>query len=325
MQQVKIQVSPRQMSKLRDGQKVRIKKPKMAGEGINLIVSPDNYSIITRSFTRNKGGEIVLSPQEILMNKEQAHTMQGQGIFGNKFDAKAKEVLGEKGKKKVYRYAREVLNPLAKASITAGLVTGATMASTANPALAPYLATAVPAASYFAYDYLDNPRDYQSNSGKQKSREAKSLAKQYLEQQALDKLNAQLGTNMGNLSKAGIQKALEDKATQQLTQASIQAQQSLLERLYSGIENLDTLSPEEKQLLKGTSYEYMSGNGLYAGASGRGLYPMNGNGITARRGGSIIGNNGGFVKQQPQALQSQPLSTNFQFRYTLPVALQKMI
>jgi hypothetical protein len=321
MERVNIQVSPRQMSKLRDGQKVRIKKPKMAGEGISLIVSPDNYSIITRSFTRNKGGEIVLSPQEILMNKEQAPSMQGQGIFGSKFDAKAKEVFGEKGKKKVYRYAREVLNPLAKASITAGLVAGATSASVANPALAPYLATAVPAASYFAYDYLDNPRDYQSSSGKQK-------AKQYLEQQSLDKLNSELGTNMGYLSKAGMKQALEDKAKQQLTQASIQAQQSLLiSRLNSGLENVRTLSPEEKQLLKGTQYEYMiggglypmNGNGLYAGSAGRGLT------ASSRRGGAIIGNNGGFVRGQPQALQSQPSSTNFQFRYTLPVALQQMI
>jgi len=100
MEQDRFQISPKQMSKIRNGHKVRIKKPKIEGEGINLIVSPENFILITKSFTRNKGSEIVLSPQEILANKEQAQAMEGQGIFGRKIDVKAKEVLGEKRKKR---------------------------------------------------------------------------------------------------------------------------------------------------------------------------------------------------------------------------------
>jgi len=186
------------------------------------------------------------------------------------------------------------------------------------------LAAGTPAVNYLAYDYIDRPSSYQSNAGGPKAKEAKTLAGQYLEQQALNKLNAQLGTNMGNLSRAGLEQAVQDKVSQKLNATAIQAQQALLERLYAGIENIDTLSPEEKELLKGTSFQYLSGKGLHP--FGAGLHPF-GSGLYAssKRGGAIVGNNGGFVQHRPQALQSQPNSANFQFRYTLPVALQKMI
>ena len=317
MEQIKIQISPKQMSKLRNGHKVRIKKPSMAGSGVSLMVSPENYSLVNRAFTRNKGSEIILSPQEILANREQASSMEGQGIFGKRFDEKAEEVLGKPMKKKVYQYAKDVLNPLAKAGITAGLVAGSTALGATNPALVPYLASAVPVASYLAYDYLDNPSSYQSNAGGPRAKKAKTLAGQYAEQQALSQLNAQLGTNMGNLSRASLEQAVQDKASQQITKTALQAQRELLYKLNAGIENINTLSPEEKKLLKGTSLEYMVGSGLYAG---KGLYAG-----SSRQGGAIVGTNGGFVKQRPQALQSQSQSQNFQFRYTLPVAIQQLV
>ena len=312
---------------MRNGHKVRIKKPSMEGSGVSLIVNPENFSIITRAFTKNKGSEIILSPQEILANKEQAPAMEGQGIFGKKFDKGVEKALGKRGKKRAYEYAREVLNPLAKGAITACLTAGASTLALAQPELIPFIAPTIPALSYMAFDYLDKPSAYQSNAGGPR-------AKKYLNQQALNELNAQLGTNMGNLSKAGLEQAIQNKVSQQLTASSIQLQQQLLERLASGMENIASLSADEKMLLRGTPYESMLGNGLYA-TSGNGLYAMSGNGLYAtsgnglyasnKRGGSIIGNNGGFVKRQPQALQSQPNSANFQFRYTLPVNLQKMM
>lgn len=317
MEQVRVQISPKQMSKLRNGHKVRIKKPSMEGGGICLMVSPENYSLVNKAFTRNKGSEIVLSPQEILANR----TMEGEGIFGKKFDVKAEEVLGKPMKKKVYQYAKDVLNPLAKATITAGLTAGAASLGATNPALVPYLASAVPVASYLAYDYLDNPSSYQSNAGGPRAKKAKTLAGQYAEQQALSQLNAQLGTNMGNLSRASLEQAVQDKASQQLTKSALQAQQALLSRISQGYETGSSLSPQEKALLKGTPYEYMIGSGLYAG---KGLYAGS-SGSSTRTGGAIVGTNGGFVKKMPQALQSQPLSQNFQFRYTLPVAIQQLV
>jgi len=82
---VQISASPKQLSKLRRGHPVRI-KPAMNGEGFNLIVHPSRYDTITRTFSRGKGMEIALAPEEILANQQAAPTMEGSGIFGRKFD-----------------------------------------------------------------------------------------------------------------------------------------------------------------------------------------------------------------------------------------------
>lgn len=305
MEKVQIQISPKQQSKLRNGHKVRIKKPKMEGGGMNLIVNPMNYSILNKAFTRNKGAEIVLSPEEILANKEQAPAMEGKGIFGTKFDAGVEKALGKKGKKRVYGFAKDVLNPIAKTALYAGIASGATALSAAQPELIPLIVPAAAGTADFLGDYLDKPSDFQSRPDRKKS-----LAKKYLEQQALNQANAQLGTNMGYMTQAGIGQAIQDKASQSLNASAVRAQQELINRLNIGLENSSTLSPEEKQLLKGTQYSYMVGNGLYVGAT---------------RGRGIVGLNGGMVHTSPQALQSQPMSANFQFRYTMPVPLQSLI
>jgi len=329
MESIRIQVSPKQMSKLRNGKKVRVKKPEIEGGGINLLVEPSNYSMMTKTFSRNKGMELALSPSEIMANKEQAPSMQGQGIFGSKFDKKVEETIGKKGKKKVYGFARDVLNPLAKTALYAGIASGATTLSALQPELIPLILPAAAGTADFLGDYLDKPSDFYSRPDKKKS-----LAKKYLEQQALNQINAQLGTNMGYMTQAGIGKAIQDKTSQSLNASSIQAQRMLIDRINSGIENVSTLSAEEKELLKGTQYEFlikgsglypMSGSGLYP-VSGSGLYPVSGNGLyLGRQGGAIVGRNGGFVDKIPQAIQSQPLSTNYQFRYTLPVMIQQMV
>lgn len=318
MEQVKIQISPKQQSKLRNGHKVRIKKPRMEGEGMNLIVNPMNLSLITRAFTRNKGTEIVLSPEEILANKEQAPMMEGTGIFGSKFDRKVEETIGKKGKKKVYGFAKDVLNPIAKTALYAGIASGATALSALQPELVPLIVPAAAGTADFLGDYLDKPSDFYSRPDRKKS-----LAKKYLEQQALNQMNAQLGTNMGYMSQAGIGKAVQDKMSQQLNTSIIQAQKELINRISQGYETQSSLSPEEKQLLRGTPYEYMIGSGLYP-VSGSGMYA--GKGLyLGRQGGAIMGLNGGMVHTTPQALQSQPMSANFQFRYTMPVALQSVV
>jgi hypothetical protein len=314
MEQVKIQISPKQQSKLRNGHKVRIKKPRMEGEGMNLIVNPMNFSLITRAFTRNKGTEIVLSPEEILANKEQAPMMEGTGIFGSKFDRKVEETIGKKGKKKVYGFAKDVLNPIAKTALYAGIASGATALSALQPELVPLIVPAAAGTADFLGDYLDKPSDFYSRPDRKKS-----LAKKYLEQQALNQMNAQLGTNMGYMTQAGIGQAVQDKMSQQLNASGIRAREELMNRLSMGMESISTLSPEEKQLLRGTPYEKMIGSGLYPMSAGRGLY------LGRQGSGAIMGLNGGMVHTTPQALQSQPMSANFQFRYTMPVALQSVV
>lgn len=80
VQIVEVSASPKQISRLRNGHKVRVKRA-MAGEGICLVVSPINYDQITRTFSRNKGLEISLSPEELKSNQMAAPDMEGKGIF----------------------------------------------------------------------------------------------------------------------------------------------------------------------------------------------------------------------------------------------------
>lgn len=66
MHLISFSASPKQLSKLRNGHKVRIKK----GTGFNLVVNPQNYHLVTRAFTKNKGVDVSLSPEEIQHNSE---------------------------------------------------------------------------------------------------------------------------------------------------------------------------------------------------------------------------------------------------------------
>lgn len=84
MHLISFDASPRQLSKLRNGHKVRIKK----GTGFNLVVHPENYKLVSRSFVKNKGVELKLSPEELDVNKtlspeqheELGASMEGNGI-----------------------------------------------------------------------------------------------------------------------------------------------------------------------------------------------------------------------------------------------------
>lgn len=303
METVKIQVSPAQLTKLRKGQRVRIRKA-IEGGGIGLLVDPLNYSSITRAFSRNKGAELSLSPSEISANEQ---SIDGAGIFGKKFDKTVERGLGKAGKKSLYRYSRSVLNPVAKAAILGSLATGGVALGAIQPELIPFIPAGIGAVSYMASDYLDNPREYQQS----KSKSTKKMAKEYLQREALKKLNEETGINASALSRAGVQKAVENRISQELTQASVKAQNDLIAKLRAGIETATTLSPEEKQLLVGTQYDYMIGSGLYP-VSGNGLY-------LGRQGGGIVGLNGGFVAKNHQALQSNASDANNHFRTHLRI------
>jgi hypothetical protein len=302
---VAISVSSKQLSKLRNGHKVRVKKP-MEGEGICLVVSPENYSIIDRTFSKGKGGEIALGADELMANRnlspedhqKMASAMgmvSGSGIFGKKFDRAVGKLIGKNARREIYKRAEEY-KPLIKGGITTGLTAGAASLGAMNPALIPYLPMAVGGLSSLAYDYLDRPSYYQGDT-------VKKNAKRYANDKALEMLNEELGTNMGNMSRAGVESALANK---------LQAQQA--EETY----RRDVL-----------------GYGLYAGGSGSGLYAGGGLGLglglgmcggrvrpMSRTGGNV-GLNAGMVNKMPPALQSQPYGANFQFQHTLPPSYQK--
>lgn len=292
---VRMHVSPKQLSRLRNGHKVRVKPP-MEGKGVDVVVNPSNYSIVTKTFSRNKGAEIVLSPQELLANQEASAKMEGQGIFGKRFDRAVGRLIGKKARKGIYDIARDYL-PLAQAGLTAGLASAGTALGVAQPELIPFIAPGVAGLSALGSDYLANPSAYQSNAGGSKAKLASSIAGRMLQDKALGKLNAELGTNMGSLDRASIAQAVSNKALAELNAKAI-------------AEKSAGLSAYERAL--------MEGSGLYAGASGRGL------GLGLKRGAGVVGINGGFVHYEPQALRSQPYSANFQFQHTLPPAFAKL-
>lgn len=299
-----IDASPKQLSKLRNGHAVRIKK----GTGFNLIVHPETYNLVSRAFAKSKGMEIALSPEELEMNramspeqhlayKKANPDIAGQGIFGPKFD----RMLSKAGLKKLaYKFGDEV-KPLAKAGILAGLTSGATALGASNPALIPYLPMGVAGITNVAYDYLDNPDKYHGKSGVRQARKARTLAGQVAQSKLNQALNEELGTNYDYMGRAGLEQAAAAQASAMLNKDSI-----------------------------GTRLEQPP-NPFFGYGLGVGLGAGLGTGFGARmRGGrvrpmdSIMGRgNMQVANYMNPALESQPLGANFQFQHFLPPAYQK--
>lgn len=291
---VTIDASQKQLSKLRNGHPVRIKK----GTGFNVIVHPQNYHLTSRAFAKNKGIEIRLSPEEIEMNKgvspeqhvnlkEANPEIAGEGIFGKKFD----RMLHKAGvKKAVYRMA-EKFKPLAKAGIVSGLTAGATALGSVQPELIPFLPAGVIGLSGLATDYIDNPDKYLQGKSGIKGPNIKNFAGQVIQSKLDEKLNDELGRNYGYMGRAGIENALAQSASAELNKGSISQR-------YSAPPDFSNMG--------------MLGGGLYAG---RGIKTHD-RSIMGR--GNV--SNSGYV---PPALISQPLSANFQFRHFMPVQYQQ--
>jgi len=313
---VHIKASPKQLSKLRNGHKVRV-SPVIEGEGFNLIVQPSNYDIISRSFVKSKGVNIQLSPEEILANKgvspeqhreikKQNDDMSGKGIFGNKFDDFVERNLGKKEKDKLYHTA-DKLKPGLKMAINKASeyapqlgaeALSALAVASGNPELVPIVAPLGYKAgqyvgskgAYYANDYLDNPRKYQhpqSNAGGPRNKIAPStLAGQASQNELLNEMNKELGTNVGVLQQAGLANAQAHMNRARMNRDAVDSRASQIEQ-------------EHRDLF--------------------------GQGLGRRERGSV-GRGSRFVSHQthlPPALMSQPFSANFQFQHTLPPAFQK--
>jgi hypothetical protein len=98
--------SPRQVSKLRNGHAVRIKK----GTGFNLVVHPENYNIVSRAFAKDKGVQLKLTPEELETNynlSPEQHEELGMIEGGNIFK-KIKKAFNSKAAKKVGRVLKPV-------------------------------------------------------------------------------------------------------------------------------------------------------------------------------------------------------------------------
>jgi hypothetical protein len=180
METVDIQVSPAQRSKLRNGKRVIIKKPKIQGEGFKLLVKPHRLNPISKAFDRDHGVSITLDSDEIQANKE----MEGKGIFGRQASRAmknlTKDVLGKKDGQKlskaVHSVGKQVLLPVAKGALDVS-------AAAAAPALmsmgvpAPVAIAAPMAASNIAKGYLSDPKAYQKKGGEKQALEDMDIGK----------------------------------------------------------------------------------------------------------------------------------------------------
>lgn len=284
---IHIKASPKQLSKLRNGHKVRI-QPALEGTGFNLIIHPERYDTMTRTFGRGKGQEIQLTPEELVVNQEQEPNLEGSGIYSNVKSGfhkvasvlKPFKPLVKKGIDHIASYA-----PALGASTLSALAL-----ATGQPELLPMagivghqMGTVVGnVGSHMAKDYLDQPSSRlsqtTSNVGGPRNRLAPSTLKGQVNQnEYLNNINKELGTNYGNLSRANISNAISHMDRANMNEQAVHHSGSSASRRF---------------------------------ASGRG----------------IIGNGGNFVSSQthlPPALMSQPFSANFQFQNTLPPAYQK--
>ena len=163
-------MSAKQLSRLRNGHKVRV------GKGLGqLVVHPSRYDAMDRTFQKGKNMTISLSPEELMANREIA----GEGIFGKKFD----KFLGKIGiKKQVYALGDQIKGPVKKAiraiASKAPLALGTAGATLATAVGAPELAPLAMKAGQelgkkaekyskkHIEGYIDDPESYQKNPSK---------------------------------------------------------------------------------------------------------------------------------------------------------------
>ena len=78
---VSLNLSPGQLSKLRNGHGIRV-GPHMVGSGVDIIIDPMTFHNLSKKLNKGKGAVFKMGPAEINMNK-----MEGSGLFagsGNK-------------------------------------------------------------------------------------------------------------------------------------------------------------------------------------------------------------------------------------------------
>ena len=323
---IHISASPKQLSRLRKGHKVRI-KANMQGTGFNLLVHPETYNLATKTFNKGKGMEIQLSPQEIMGNQDATPHMEGTGIFGPKFD----RFLQKRGLRDTAYKIGDQLKPGFKAAVMGGIATGAaglaglsTFGSGGTLApLAAYIPAGAAGLAYMANEYIDNPDKYHnmysSNIGGPRNvNAAASLAGQVAQNEILKKMNQETGNKYGALSQASVANAAAHKASAMLDKMTIKNQHLQMPNSTTGSMN----GP--------VSRSYDTTDDPYSVPSRRASSPPRksrvGMGLHRKSKGEI-GSMGRFVVGQvehlPQALLSQPFSANFQFQHTLPPAYQK--
>jgi len=335
-----IQASPLQIRKLVKGMKVRLKK----GTGFCLLVHPERYRLMSRTFGRDKGIDTSLTEQELSANanakafEELPMGMTGGSIFGKKFDRK------HKGLMKVLNPIGQVLKPLAQE--------GLTMAGTMANAYGVPTQLTDPLVK-LGNDYMNDPSSLQGKKGR---RELKNRGIDFL-QSGADELAGQYGMTAPRIK--DYEKHIQDyrhgksapSSTSGLTTKGMtnMAGQYAKQHAYDYLNkelgtnsgyNLsaglgraemgdmagkliaDQISRRYSAPPMGETEDTMIGDGFFR-HHGRGFGIMNG---TRREMGSIGRGGGAIVQHGPYgspAMASQPYGANFQMQHFLPPQYQQ--
>lgn len=284
-----------QIRKLRKGMATRIKK----GTGFNLIVHPNRYNQMAKTFSRDKGIEVSLSPEELQANKEEAPSIEGGSIFGSKFDKKHPALT-----KSLYEVGRTV-KPLAKEAVRQGIDFGARSLSAYAPEFASQIESGSKKLNQQAQSYIEDPdatyrrvrntRDVvkgirESNAGGSRSMPDISMMSKMAKGEANSRLNKHLGTNYDYMSRAGLESA--------------------------GANALQAKIDESAMAQRYNAHPIEEGRGfnhLHRHPMGYGFHGF-------KREVGSIGRGAGLISgiYLPPAMMSQPSGANFQMQHFLP-------
>ena len=256
-----------------------------------MFLKPAKKAAMMKKFAMGKGVQLALDPEEIMENRG----VEGSGIFGKKAD----KALKKAGIKKAVYKVGSALKPLADEAIKSA--EAAAIAYGVPPSVANKIGDT-------ATQYLADPKSLQGKKGlRELKKRGVSVASEVAEMAA-----AQAGIDpaMVAASKMALKDARDAKKS-----VTAPSRAELTDRASNAAADALIARIREK-------YPASAGRGLYAGrginAVGMGL----GMGMYAGRGmeRSLSGRHTMIGMGMPPALQSQPFSENFQFRYTLPVS-----
>jgi len=312
MQTIAISASPKQMSRLRNGHRVRVSRA-MEGKGVNLLVDPSKFDQMTRSFTKGTASQIQLSPEEILANKQAViqGEMGGEGIFaGGKMKSKDLKRLKAPGIA-LLGVAKKTGTTLGKPFEKTVQVNPFTLGyDIGHDVIGPEVVHAFGRQTEEEYKAKKAKeraaRGGKINIGKAFKKVGKTLAA------------AEEAVRKNPTSRAIVKKVLPVVAKLAVTAAAQRA-------------GLDPASTKELSGLSqqgATAGLTEAGYGLYAGARGRGMYAGTSGGVllgppsrmpehsSLMIGGSILG-------MQNPALASDPYGANFHMNTQLPPQFQR--
>jgi hypothetical protein len=178
----------------------------------------------------------------------------------------------------------------------AGLAMGTTAATVAQPELAPFIIPVAAGTADLINDYIDKPSDFYDRPNKSglKAKKADTLAKQFAKSQANEYMNQRLGTNYDYMGRSGLNQALSDKMSAEMSKMGIDARY---------------MTPPQQTALNAQKIP-----------TGEGIHMRRGRNDLA-----IVGRGGGQLSNgsvDSPALQSQPLGANYHMKFFLPPQYQ---